>query len=62
MTQITKRAGAGTIRYMAPEQLSLEDHILNTRIDVWALGCVLLQIITGKLPYEGCNGGEWGPY
>jgi len=50
MTRITKRASAGTTRYMPPEQL---DDQLNTRIDVWALGCVFLQMIIGKTPYEG---------
>lgn len=39
ITKATKRANAGTLRYMSPEQL---DEQLNTKIDIWALGCVLL--------------------
>lgn len=50
MTRATKAANAGTLRYMSPEQL---DEQLNTKIDIWALGCVLLQLVTGKAPFEG---------
>ena len=33
---------------MSPEQL---DGTLTNKIDVWAFGCVLLEIMTGKEPY-----------
>lgn len=49
-TRVTCAARAGSIRFMPPEQL---DEQLNTKIDVWALGCILLQMITGKLPFSG---------
>jgi len=37
---------------MAPEQLFDQ---LSPRIDVWSLGCVMLQMITGKTPYQGVD-------
>ena len=40
----------GTIRYMAPE---LFDRKLTKKADIWAIGCILLQMITGKRPYHG---------
>lgn len=46
----TSQAKNGTPRYMAPEQL---DGKLTLKIDVWAFGCVLLQLYTGTVPYEG---------
>lgn len=36
----------------------LLDCKLTNKIDVWALGCILLVMITGKQPYEGINN-EW---
>lgn len=38
----------GTVRYMAPEQQENS----NFKIDIWALGCVLLEFATGITPYE----------
>lgn len=52
LTRQTKAANAGTLRYMPPEQL---DEQLNTRIDIWALGCVILHMITGKIPFDGLS-------
>jgi dipeptidyl aminopeptidase/acylaminoacyl peptidase len=41
----------GTFRYLAPEQL--EGHEADARSDVWALGCVLYEMATGKRAFEG---------
>jgi serine/threonine-protein kinase len=41
---------AGTICYMAPEQLEGRDADLDERTDVFALGGMLYQILTGKAP------------
>ena len=41
----------GTAAYMAPEQL--EDHQVGPGADVWSLGIVLLECLTGRRVYEG---------
>ena len=45
-------AEKGTPRYMSPEQV---DGKLSFKIDIWALGCVLLQFATGLAPFHKIN-------
>ncbi len=45
-----KRRLIGTLLYMAPEQLRGKD--VGVRVDVYALGVVLFEMLTGRLPFE----------
>ncbi len=42
----------GTIPYMSPEQITGSGDELDTRSDVYALGVVCYQLLTGQLPYD----------
>jgi eukaryotic-like serine/threonine-protein kinase len=43
----------GTLEYMAPEQAELSALDIDTRADVYALGVLLYELLTGTTPLEG---------
>lgn len=42
----------GTLPYMSPEQVSGNSKDVDTRSDVYALGVILYEMLTGQLPYD----------
>lgn len=45
----------GTPSYMSPEQAAGRHDIIDHRTDVWGVGAVLYQVLTGRPPYQGTS-------
>jgi tRNA A-37 threonylcarbamoyl transferase component Bud32 len=51
-THLTGTGAVGTIDYMAPEQIR-EAGSVDNRADIYAMGLVLYEILTGQRPFQG---------
>jgi len=57
MTEMTQTGAIlGTPSYMSPEQVRGEP--VDRRVDIWAFGCVLFELLLGQRPFRGASVAE----
>jgi predicted ATPase len=50
---------AGTLAYMAPEQTGRVNRSIDSRSDLYSLGVMLYEMLTGSLPFTASDPMEW---
>lgn len=53
LTKNRRGTFVGTVNYLAPEMI--KDCQSTCESDLWALGCIIFKMITGKVPFPGTN-------
>lgn len=43
----------GTVFWMAPEVVNTQEKGYNLKVDIWSVGCVVLEMWAGKRPWSG---------
>ncbi len=51
--ETTQLSGVGSPAYMSPEQV--KEQPLTYQTDIFSLGVVMFQLLTGRLPFQGAN-------
>jgi serine/threonine protein kinase len=52
-SMVTQVSGIGSPAYMSPQQI--KEHPLNLQTDIYSLGVVMYQLLTGQLPFQASN-------
>jgi PAS domain S-box-containing protein len=50
---------AGTLAYMAPEQTGRMNRSIDSRSDLYALGVIFYEMLTGSLPFAAADPMDW---
>merc|ERR1711862_741394 len=49
------RREGGSARYMAPELHDASLGEITEQVDIWSMGCILIELFSGKMPYWDCT-------
>lgn len=52
-TQMGGTLMTGSLYWMAPEVVTNAGQGYNSKIDLWSLGCVVLEMLSGARPWQG---------
>ena len=52
-TDRTRMTYCGTLDYLAPEMINQQGH--STKLDIWNLGVLLYELLTGTAPFQASN-------
>ncbi|KAJ2988949.1 hypothetical protein HDV02_005257 [Globomyces sp. JEL0801] len=51
---MSRNSVVGSIPWVAPE--AARGHVFTAKVDVWSCGCLVLEMLTGKLPWSQVGG------